>query len=88
MTSSPHQSVMVIPRCLTADGSDQLFRVPVSAAAGTVFMDASKQQHVIPQAVLVSSLYFFMAQIKLGFYISTHRHKTVQIKMSSNSIST
>jgi hypothetical protein len=33
----------------------QLFRVPVSTAtSGAVFIDASKQTHVIPQAVLVS----------------------------------
>ena len=61
-----NQQMLVIPTSGT-DGEQQqqqqqhqqVFRIPVSSAisgGGAVFLDASKQKHVIPQAVLVSRL--------------------------------
>jgi len=65
MAPSPTQQMIVIPTS-GADGEQQhqqhhqqVFRIPVSSAnsgGGAVFLDASKQKHVIPQAVLVSFL--------------------------------
>lgn len=57
---SPMSQSIVIPTSSTESGGQQqqVFRVPVSTAAGAVFVDASKQTHTIPQAVLVTFLDF------------------------------